>query len=62
MLLGCHLSIGKGFAGALATAENLGINALQIFSHNASSWRMKEITSEMAASFQQHFSESPVEY
>jgi len=62
MLLGCHLSIGKGFTGALVAAENLGINALQIFSHNASSWRMKEITSETAASFRQHFSESPVEY
>jgi len=62
MLLGCHLSIGKGFTGALVAAVNLGINALQIFSHNASSWRMKEITSETAASFRQHFSESPVEY
>lgn len=62
MLLGCHLSIGKGFTSALVAAENLGINALQIFSHNASSWRMKEITSETAASFRQHFSESPVEY
>jgi len=62
MLLGCHLSIGKGFTGALAAAENLGINALQIFSHNASSWRMKEIADETAASFRQHFSESSVEY
>lgn len=62
MLLGCHLSIGKGFTGALEAAENLGINTLQIFSHNASSWRMKEITDETAASFRQHFSESSVEY
>ncbi len=62
MLLGCHLSIGKGFTGALAAAENLGINALQIFSHNASSWRMKEITDEMAASFRQHLASSSVEY
>jgi len=62
MLLGCHLSIGKGFAGALAAAENLGINALQIFSHNASSWRMKEITDEAVSSFQQHLASSSVEY
>ncbi len=62
MLLGCHLSIGKGFTGALAAAENLGINALQIFSHNASSWRMKEITDEAASSFQQCMVSSSVEY
>ena len=62
MLLGCHLSIGKGFTGAIEAAEDLGINTLQIFSHNASSWRMKEITDETAASFRQHFSESSVEY
>ena len=62
MLLGCHLSIGKGFTGALAVAKSLDINAMQIFSHNASSWRMKEITAEMASTFRQHFSESSVEY
>lgn len=62
MLLGCHLSIGKGFTGAIEAAEDLGINTLQIFSHNASSWRMKEITDETAASFRQHFSKSSVEY
>jgi deoxyribonuclease-4 len=62
MLLGCHLSIGKGFVGALQAAEELGINALQIFSHNASSWRMKEIADETAASFQARFSISSAEY
>ncbi len=62
MLLGCHLSIGKGFPAALAAAEELNINALQIFSHNASSWRMKEITPEIAVSFQTRFARSPVEY
>lgn len=62
MLLGCHLSIGKGFTGALDAAEDLGINALQIFSHNASSWRMKTITEEAASSFRVRFDDSPVEY
>lgn len=61
MLLGCHLSIGKGFTGTIEAAEDLGINTLQIFSHNASSWRMKEITDETAASFQTRFKNSSVE-
>jgi len=42
-ILGCHLSIGKGFAASIGAAEELGNNALQIFSHNASAWRMKPI-------------------
>lgn len=62
MLLGCHLSIGKGFAAAIDAAETLGNNALQIFSHNASSWRMKPISSEAAAAFRARYDASSVEY
>jgi deoxyribonuclease-4 len=61
MLLGCHLSIGKGFTGAIEAAEDLGINTLQIFSHNASSWKMKTITKEAASSFQARLKTSEVE-
>lgn len=50
-LLGCHLSIAKGFVGAIDEAEALGNNALQIFTHNASAWQMKPITSERADEF-----------
>jgi deoxyribonuclease-4 len=62
MLIGCHLSIGKGFPAVIDEAESLGANAVQIFSHNASSWRMKEITNETAASFRERLSRSSVEY
>ena len=62
MLMGCHLSIAKGFTGAIDAAEALGNNALQIFSHNASSWRMKPISSEVAAAFRARFEDSSVEY
>ena len=62
MLLGCHLSIGKGFTGVLDAAEALGINALQIFSHNASSWRMKPITEEAATGFRACLERSSVEF
>jgi len=62
MLLGCHLSIGKGFTGALTAAEDLGINTLQIFSHNASSWRMKPIPEEKATTFRSHLEASSIEF
>lgn len=62
MLLGCHLSIANGFTGTLIAAEELGINAVQIFSHNASSWRMKEISDKAAALFQERLAGSSVEY
>ncbi len=62
MLLGCHLSIGKGFSSAIDEAESLGMNAMQIFSHNASSWRMKEITGEVVSSFRERLARSSVEY
>ena len=62
MLLGCHLSIGKGFAGAIDAAEALGNSALQIFSHNASSWRMKPISEQAATAFRARYDASSVEH
>ncbi len=62
MLVGFHLSIGKGFANAVASAEKLGINALQIFSHNAASWRMRPIDPKEASSFRERLTHSSVEY
>jgi len=61
-LVGCHLSIGKGFPAAIDQAETLGNNALQIFTHNASQWRMKRITDERAEAFIEHRSSSPVRF
>ncbi|MCD6495518.1 hypothetical protein J7K60_05620, partial [Candidatus Bipolaricaulota bacterium] len=62
MLLGCHLSIGKGFPAAIDEAESLGMSAIQIFSHNASSWRMKEITDKVADSFRKRLARSSVKF
>ena len=61
-LLGCHLSIGKGFPAAIDEAERLGINALQFFTHNASQWRMKPITTERATAFVERRSTSAIHY
>ena len=62
MLLGCHLSIAKGFTGALDAAEDLGTNVLQIFSHNASSWQTRPIAPADAAAFQERRDRSAVEF
>lgn len=61
-LLGCHLSIAKGFPGAIDEAEDLGNNALQLFTHNASQWRMKPITPERAVAFIERRAVSTVDY
>ncbi|MGQ9477035.1 MAG: deoxyribonuclease IV [Candidatus Bipolaricaulia bacterium] len=62
MLLGCHLSIAGGLEGVFSQAEALGINALQIFSHNARSWKMDELKPQEAERFRQRWQESRVEY
>jgi len=62
MVLGCHLSIAKGFPGAIDAAEELGNSALQIFSHNAAAWRMKEMTDQIAGAFRARRATSAVQY
>ncbi len=62
MLLGCHLSISGGLHRAFEQAEKLRINAMQIFSHNARSWRMKPLSPEEIESFKSKWAESAVQY
>ncbi len=62
LILGCHLSISKGFDAAIDAAEALGINALQIFSHNARAWNIRSIPVETAESFQRRQEASPLCY
>lgn len=62
MFLGCHLSIAGGLHKAIERAEELGTNALQIFSHNARSWTIKPLSEGDARKFRQAQSESSVEY
>ena len=62
LLLGCHLSIARGFVAAVDEAERLGNTALQIFSHNAMTWRMKEILPDSAAAFRDRRSASSIRY
>lgn len=61
-LLGCHLSIAKGFQRAIDEAEELGNNALQFFSHAPSAWRMKELPDGIAGRFRDRRSASSVDH
>ena len=61
-LLGCHLSVAKGPDAALDSAEALGCNALQIFTHSPSMWRMKPLADEAAEAFDRKLRTSSVRY
>lgn len=52
LILGAHLSIGKGLDHTLYRAAEMGSNALQIFTKNASTWREKALTGKQIADFQ----------
>ncbi len=62
MLLGCHLSISGGLEKTIARAEELQINALQIFSHNARSWKMGPLKPDEAKRFIEHRRRAHIEY
>lgn len=62
MLLGCHLSISGGLEKTIARAEELKINALQIFSHNARSWQMGPLKPDEARRFIEHRRRAHIEY
>lgn len=62
MLLGCHLSIANGLDKAIDKAEALKINALQIFSHSARSWRMRPLKQNNARHFIERRQNSSIKY
>jgi deoxyribonuclease-4 len=62
MILGCHLSTAGGADKAIDKAEELGNNALQIFSHNARSWKMSALKPGEAEHFIERRKKSSVGY
>ncbi len=51
--LGAHMSISGGLVKASEAAHSLGIDTMQIFTKNASTWREKVISENEAAAFRQ---------
>ncbi len=54
MLLGAHVSIGKGFDGAIDQALTLGCDGFQIFAGNPRGWARKPIAEEEFQSFKNY--------
>jgi deoxyribonuclease-4 len=53
MLLGTHVSISGGYMNALAEAQRLGINTIQIFTKNQRYWREREVSPEEGRQFRE---------
>ncbi len=60
LLVGAHLGIGKGLAGAVAQARGLGADALQVFTKAPAIWRAKPVDPERAAAFRAAVEEGPM--
>jgi deoxyribonuclease IV len=51
MRLGAHMSISGGVAQAVARGQEVGCEAIQIFTKNSNQWKAKPITAADAAAF-----------
>ena len=60
LLIGAHLGIGKGLAGAVAEARGLGADALQVFTKAPAVWRAKPVEAERAQAFRAAVEEGPM--
>lgn len=62
LLLGCHLSIARGFDAAVRKADQLGNSALQLFTHSPTTWRMRAVPQEEVAAFRKALRSSTVSW
>jgi len=53
MIIGCHLSIAKGFAAAARDAASIGANTFQFFTRNPRGGRAKPLDADDLAAFAQ---------
>ena len=58
MTLGAHLPVGKGPVFALAEAEKLGLNCLQLFSKSPKQWNSSPLDAQKTADFRAKWNES----
>ncbi len=59
-LLGAHVSIGGGVEKSVQRGEELGCEAIQIFSKNQRQWKSAPLSDESAALFRNHFQKSDI--
>jgi deoxyribonuclease-4 len=60
LLLGPHISVAGGVSKAFTRAEELAVNAMQIFTRNACRWQAKPLTAAEIEAFATAWRNSPV--
>lgn len=61
ILLGAHFSIAGGLHKAFSHAEKYGCRAIQIFTQNSSTWKIREVSEEEVSLFREAWEKSCVE-
>lgn len=61
MLVGAHVSIAGGIEKSIGRGEEIGCDAIQIFSKNQRQWRARPIGEEEAEAFRENWENSRVE-
>lgn len=61
-LLGAHVSIAGGVEKAVARGVEIGCNAIQIFTGNASRWKVKALTRDVVQKFRRDYEQSSIRY
>jgi deoxyribonuclease-4 len=62
LVLGCHLSIARGLSTAVDEAEELGNNALQLFTRNPMGWKAKPLSPRAAEIFRRSVESASLDY
>ena len=57
--LGCHVSIGGGMHNAIDRGRELGCDAIQVFTKNASQWKGKTLDLEDVKLFKEKAKQGP---
>ncbi len=60
MLLGAHMSISGGIFMSLERGKSIGCQTIQIFTKNATQWKVKPLTEKDIADYQEHQRETGI--
>lgn len=61
ILIGAHMSISKGYSGALIEAQQISANIIQIFTANQRQWTSKKISEDDIRSWEETKKNSPIQ-
>lgn len=61
LILGAHMSISEGYAGAIRAAESIGSTTMQIFTANQRQWHQKSIGEEEVLAYRKAIEVSSIQ-